>query len=147
MPQTPPMVNRTLECLKKQKDCYVQLLAIARQQQKAIDEQNDPDLMKALQDKNTLLQTLQTLDEEIQSALKVLSDLDRALMIQKGQALKDEAAQVLEELIAVEDACAKILKDKKEETTDQMKVFQERKQGLKGYGESGGKSSRFSQEG
>jgi len=147
MPQTPPMVNRTLECLKKQKDCYVQLLAIARQQQKAIDEQNDPDLMKALQDKNTLLQTLQTLDEEMQSALKVLSDLDRALMIQKGQALKDEAAQVLEELIAVEDSCAKILKDKKEETTDQMKVFQERKQGLKGYGESGGKSSRFSQEG
>jgi len=147
MPQTPPMVNRTLECLKKQKDCYVQLLAIARQQQKAIDEQNDPDLMKALQDKNTLLQTLQTLDEEMQSALKVLSDLDRALMIQKGQALKDEAAQVLEELIAVEDACAKILKDKKEETNDQMKVFQERKQGLKGYGESGGKSSRFSQEG
>ena len=147
MPQTPPMVNRTLECLKKQKDCYVQLLAIARQQQKAIDEQNDPDLMKALQDKNTLLQTLQTLDEEMQSALKVLSDLDRALMIQKGQALKDEAAQVLEELIAVEDSCAKILNEKKEETTDQMKVFQERKQGLKGYGESGGKSSRFSQEG
>ena len=145
MPQTP--VNRILECLKKQKDCYVQLLAIARQQQKAIDEQNDPDLMKALQDKNTLLQTLQTLDEEMQSALKVLSDLDRALMIQKGQALKDEAAQVLEELIAVEDSCAKILNEKKEETTDQMKVFQERKQGLKGYGESGGKSSRFSQEG
>jgi len=145
MSQTP--VNRILECLKKQKDCYVQLLAIARQQQKAIDEQNDPDLMKALQDKNTLLQTLQTLDEEMQPALKNLSDSDRVLMIQKGQALKDEAAQVLEELIAVEDACAKILKDKKEETTDQMKVFQERKQGLKGYGESGGKSSRFSQEG
>jgi hypothetical protein len=147
MPQTPPMVNRTLECLKKQKDCYVQLLAIARQQQKAIDEQNDPGLMKALQDKNTLLQTLQTLDEETQSALKNLSDSDRALMISKGQALKDEAAQALEELIAVEDACAKILNDKKDETVEQMKVFQERKQGLKGYGESGGKSSRFSQEG
>ena len=147
MPQTPPMVNRTLECLKKQKDCYVQLLAIARRQQKAIDGQNDPDLMKALQYKNTLLQTLQTLDEEMQSALKNLSDSDRALMIQKGMAIKDEAAQVLEELIAVEDACAKILKDKKEETADQMKVFQERKQGLKGYGDSGGKTSRFSQEG
>ena len=147
MPQTPPMVNQTLECLKKQKDCYVQLLAIARRQQKAIDGQNDPDLMKALQDKNTLLQTLQTLDEEMQSALKNLSDSDRALMIQKGMAIKDEAAQVLEELIAVEDACAKILKDKKEETADQMNVFQERKQGLKGYGDSGGKTSRFSQEG
>jgi hypothetical protein len=141
------MVNRTLECLKKQKDCYVQLLAIARQQQKAIDEQDDPGLMKALQDKNTLMQTLQTLDEEMQSALKSLSDSDRALMIPKGQALKDEAAQALEELIAVEDACTKILKDKKDETADQMKVFQQRKQGLKGYGESSGKSSRFSQEG
>jgi len=147
MPQTPPMINQILECLKKQKDCYTQLLEIARRQRKAIDEQNDPDLIKALQDKNTLLQTLQGLDEEMQPFLKNISDSDRALLIQKGQALKDEAAQVLEELIAVEDACAKILNDKKEETADQMKVFQERKQGLKGYGESGGKSSRFSQEG
>lgn len=147
MTQTPPMINQILECLKKQKDCYAQLLEIARRQQKAIDEQNDPDLIKALQDKNTLLQTLQGLDEEMQPFLKNISDSDRALLIQKGQALKDEAAQVLEELIAVEDACAKILNDKKEETADQMKVFQERKQGLKGYGESGGKSSRFSQEG
>ena len=145
MPQTP--INRILECLKKQKDCYVQLLAIARLQQTAIDEQNDPDLMKALQDKNTLLLTLQTLDEEMQPILKNISDSDRALLIQKGQALKDEAAQTLEELIAIEDACAKILNDKKEETVEQMKTFQERKQGLKGYGESGGKSSRFSQEG
>ena len=37
MPQT--TVNRISECLKKQKDCYVQLLAIARLQQKAIDAQ------------------------------------------------------------------------------------------------------------
>lgn len=147
MPQTPPMINRMIECLKKQKDCYVQLLAVARQQQKAIDEQNDPDLMKALQDKNTLLQTLQGLDEEMQPVLKGMSDSDRTLMIQKGQALKNEAAQTLEELIAVEDACAKILDDKKEDTIEQMKVFQKRKKGLKGYGQSGGKSSRFSQEG
>ena len=145
MPETPS--DRILECLKKQKDCYVQLLAIARLQQTAIDEQNDPDLMKALQDKNTLLLTLQTLDEEMQPILKNISDSDRALLIQKGQTLKDEAAQTLEELIAIEDACAKILNDKKEETVEQMKTFQERKQGLKGYGESGGKSSRFSQEG
>jgi hypothetical protein len=145
MPQT--QINRIIEGLKKQRDCYVQLLGIARRQQKAIDAQNDPDLMKALQDKNTLLQTLQTVDEEMQPALKNLSDSDRTLMIQKGQALKDEAAQTLEQLIAIEDACSKILKDKKEETADQMKVFHERKQGLKGYGETGDKSSRFSQEG
>ncbi|HKI69473.1 MAG TPA: flagellar export chaperone FlgN [Verrucomicrobiae bacterium] len=141
------MINRIIECLRKQKDCYVQLLAIARRQQKAIDEQNDPNLMKALQEKNTLLQALQALDEEMQPILINLSNSDRTLMIQKGQALKDEAAQTLEQLIAIEDACAKILRNKKEETAEQMKVFQERKKGLKGYGESGGKSSRFFQEG
>ncbi len=147
MPQTPPVINRMIECLKKQKDCYIQLLAVARRQQKAIDEKNDPDLLKALQDKNPLLQTLQELDEEMRPVLKSMSDSDRKLMIQKGRALKDEAAQALEQLIAVEDACAKILKDKKEDTFEQIKEFQERKKGLKGYGESGGKSSRFSQEG
>ncbi len=147
MPQTPPLINRMIECLKKQKDCYVQLLKVVRRQQKAIDEQNDPDLLKAVQDKNPLLQTLQELDEEMQPVFKNMSDSERKLMIQKGKALKDEAAQALEQLIAIEDACANILKDKKEDTLEQMKVFQDRKKGLKGYGESGGKSSRFSQEG
>ena len=141
------MINRMIECLKKQKDCYVQLLKVARRQQKAIDEKNDPDLLKAVQDKNPLLQTLQALDEEMRPVLKNMSDSERKLMTQKGKALKDEAVQALEQLIAIEDACAKILKDKKEDTLEQMKVFQERKKGLKGYGESGGKSSRFSQEG
>ena len=147
MPQTPPMINSMIECLKKQKDCYVQLLKVARRQQKAIDEKNDPDLLKAVQDKNPLLQTLQELDEEMRPVLKNMSDSERKLMTQKGKALKDEAVQALEQLIAIEDACAKILKDKKEDTLEQMKVFQERKKGLKGYGESVGKSSRFSQEG
>jgi hypothetical protein len=87
------------------------------------------------------------LDEEMQPVLKNMSDSDRKLMIQKGRALKDEAAQALEQLIVIEDACSKILKDKKEDTVEQMKVFQERKKGLKGYGETGGKFSRFSQEG
>ena len=141
------MINSMIECLKKQKDCYVQLLKVARRQQKAIDEKNDPDLLKAVQDKNPLLQTLQALDEEMRPVLKNMSDSERKLMTQKGKALKDEAVQALEQLIAIEDACAKILKDKKEDTLEQMKVFQERKKGLKGYGESGGKSSRFSQEG
>jgi flagellar biosynthesis/type III secretory pathway chaperone len=147
MPQTPPLINRMIECLKKQKDCYVQLLKVAGRQQKAIDEKNDPELLKAVQDKNPLLQTLQELDEEMQPVLKNMSASERKLMTQKGKALKDEAVKALEQLIAIEDACAKILKDKKEDTLEQMKVFQERKKGLKGYGESGGKSSRFSQEG
>jgi hypothetical protein len=147
MPQSSPEINRMIECLKEQRDCFVQLLAVARRQQKAIDEKNDPDLLKALQDKNPILQALQTLDEEMQPALKNMSDSDRQLMIQEGKELKDESAQTLEQLIAVEDACAKILKDKKEETLEQIKELQERKKGLRGYGQAGGKSSRFSQEG
>ena len=83
----------------------------------------------------------------MQPALQSLSETDRASMIEKGQALKDEAAKALEELIAMEDVCAQIIKDKKDETFEQMKVFQEHQKGLKGYGDSGGKSSRFSREG
>ena len=147
MPQTPPVITRMLECLKQQKQCYVNLLEVAKRQKKAIDEQNDQDLLQALQDKNPHLQTLQALDEEMQSALQSLSETDRTLMIEKGKALKDQVAQALAELIAVEDACAKILKDKKEYTFEQMKVFQEHQKGLKGYGDSGGKPSRFSREG
>ncbi len=147
MPQIPPVITRMLECLKQQKQCYVNLLEVARCQKQAIDAQNDQDLLKALQDKNPHLQTLQALDEEMQPALQSLSETDRKMMIEKGKALKDEAAQALEELITVEDACAKILKDKKEDTFEQMKIFQEHQKGLKGYGDKGGKSSRFSRKG
>lgn len=147
MSKSPPEINRMIECLKKQKDCFVQLLAVSRRQQKAIDEKSDADLLKAMQDKTPILQTLQELDEEMQPILKNMSDPDRELMIQKGKTLKDEAAQVLKELIESEDACAKILKDKKENVQEQIKEFQERKKGLKGYGDSTGKSPRFSQEG
>ncbi len=147
MPHTPPVITRIIKCLEQQKDCFLQLLELSRRQKKAIDEQNDPDLMKAMEDKNPLLQTLQALDEEMQPALQSLSETDRALMIEKGKALKDEAAKALEELIAMEDVCAQIIKDKKDETFEQMKVFQEHQKGLKGYGDSGAKSSRFSREG
>ena len=147
MPQIPPVITRMLECLKQQKQCYVNLLEVVRRQKQAIDAQNDQDLLQALQDKNPHLQTLQALDEEMQPAMQSLSETDRKMMIEKGKALKDEAAQALEELITVEDACAKILKDKKEDAFEQMKAFQEHQKGLKGYGDSGGKSSRFSREG
>lgn len=147
MPNSSPVIDQMMDCLKKQKDCYAQLLAIAHQQQKAIDEKNDAGLLQALQDKNPVLQTLQKLDAEMQPVLKGMSDTDRNLMIQKGHALKDEAARMLEELIAVEDACAKILKDKKEDALEQIKALQEHKKGLKGYGPSGSKPSRFSQKG
>ncbi len=147
MPHTPPVITRIIKCLEQQKDCFLQLLELSRRQKKAIDEQNDPDLMKAMEDKNPLLQTLQALDEEMKPALQSLSETDRALMIEKGKALKDEAAKALEELIAMEDVCAQIIKDKKDETFEQMKVFQEHQKGLKGYGDSGGKSTRFSREG
>lgn len=147
MPETPPVITRMIECLEQQRDCFRQLLEVSRRQKKAIDEQNDPSLLKAMQDKNPLLQTLQTLDEEMQPTLQGMSEAERELMIQKGQAVKEEAAQALEQLIAMEDACAQIIKDKKEETFEQMKIFQEHQKGLKGYGASGGKSSRFSREG
>ena len=147
MPETPPAITKIIKCLEQQRDCFLQLLELSRRQKKAIDEQNDPDLMKAMEDKNPLLQTLQSLDQEMQPAMQSLSETDRALMIQKGQAVKDEVAQALKELIAMEDVCAQIIKDKKEETFEQMKVFQEHQKGLKGYGDSGGKSSRFFREG
>jgi flagellar biosynthesis/type III secretory pathway chaperone len=136
-----------MECLKKQKDCYTQLLEIARRQQKAINEKSDPGLLQALKDKNPILQTLQTLDEEVRPTLNSISDTDRQLMIQEGQGLKDEIAQTLEQLIEIEDACSKFLKDKKQDIFEQIKELQEYKKGLKGYGQSGGKSSHFSQEG
>lgn len=148
MPETPPPIARMIACLEQQRDCFRQLLEVSRRQKKAIDEENDPALTQAMQDKNPLLETLQSLDDEMQPVLKNLSEAERELMVQHGQTVKDEAAEALKQLIAMEDASAEIIRTKKEETFEQMKIFQEHKKGLKGYEDKGGgKSSRFTQEG
>ena len=148
MPQTPPDITRMINCLGKQRDCYVRLLNAVRRQRKAIEEENDEALAKAMEAKNPLLLQLQELDEEMKPLLQNMSETDREQMLPKGKALKDEAAQTLEQIIAEEEVCARLLNKKKDETFEQMKVFQEAKKGVKGYKETGGgKRSRFSREG
>ncbi|NIP99405.1 MAG: hypothetical protein GWM98_02475 [Nitrospinaceae bacterium] len=147
MSSTPTIVTRMLECLAGQKECYGQLLALAKLQKQAIEDHSDENLQQVMQDKNPVLLTLQALNEEMQTALPNLSETERALMIEQGKTLKDETAAVMNQLIEVENECAKFLEEKKEDLFQQLKILKESKNGLKGYGETGGKSSRFSQEG
>lgn len=147
MTSTPPNVARILECLKKQKDCYTRLLAVAQRQKDAVESENDQALSEVMKDKNLLLADLQKLEEEIQPLIQNLTEADRDVMIGQGLQLKNEAEQVLKDLIAVEDASAEMLRDKKEKTFEQMKAFKETQKGIQGYKDAGGKPPRFSRKG
>ena len=147
MPTTPPNVTRMIDCLKQQKDCYSQLLQMAHRQQKAIESENDDELSLAMEAKKPMLLALQKLEEEMQPVLQNMPEADRKIMIQQSGKLKDNTANTLKQLIAVEDECAQLLSDKKDKTFEQMKTFRETQKGIKGYSETGGKSSRFSRKG
>ncbi len=148
MPQTPPTVTQMIQILGKQRDCYVLLLDAARRQRKAIEEENDEALTKVMKAKNPLLLRMQELDEEMKALQQNISATDRELMLPKGKALADETAKTLEQIIAEEEVCARLLNKKKDETFEQMKAFQEAKKGVEGYKETGDdKPPRFSQEG
>ena len=148
MPHTPPPITQMIQILGKQKDCYSLLLDLAQQQRKAIEEENDENLSKVMETKTPLLLKLQALDEEMQPLRQNMSEADRELIPPKGKTLIDEAAQTLKLILAEEEVCARLLNEKKDETFEQMKVFQEAKKGVKGYKDTdGGKPPRFSREG
>lgn len=145
MPQTPPAITRIINCLGKQRDCYVLLLNVAQRQRKAIEEENDEALTKVMEAKNPLLLRMQELDEEMKPLMQNMTEVELEQMPPKGKALKDEVAKTLEQVIAEEEVCARFLNKKKDETFEQMKALQEAKKGVKGYKDTGGgKKSRFS---
>ena len=147
MPQDLTSTDKIIECLKEQKEHYARLLVLAHNQKQAIDGQDDQALLKALADKNPVLQTLQELENNLQELLNKLTESEKDQVIEQGKPIKDEIAQSLGQLIAVEEACAKILQDKKDETFEQMKVFQEHQKGMKGYGDNTGPAPRISRKG
>ena len=145
MPQTPPAITRIINCLGKQRDCYVLLLNVAQRQRKAIEEENDEALTKVMEAKNPLLLRMQELDEEMKPLMQNMTEVELEQMPPKGKALKDEVAKTLEQVIAEEEVCARLLNKKKDETFEQMKALQEAKKGVEGYKDTGGgKKSRFS---
>lgn len=148
MPQTPPAITRMIDILGKQRDCYVLLLNVAQKQRKAIEEENDEALTKIMEAKNPLLLRMQELDEKMKPLKQNMTEVELGQMLPKGKALKDEVAETLEQIIAEEEVCARLLNKKKDETFEQMKEFQEAKKGVKGYKDTGdNKPPRFSQEG
>ena len=130
--------------MQDQKNCFTELAALAGQQQKAIDDDDEARLVRTVNDKNPWIQSLQKADGEIVRILDAMTAEEKATLRREADPLRVEINAALENLIEKEERCAQDLKDRKLQTDEQLREFKQRKEGLKGYGAAKKKRTRFS---
>ena len=137
-------ISKVLDCLQDQKKCFTELADLAGQQQKAIDDDDEARLLRTVNDKNPWIQSLQKADGEIIRILESMTPEEKETLSREADPLRTEINAALGTLIEKEERCAEGLKGKKLQTDEQLREFKQRKQGLKGYGTTTKKRTRFS---
>lgn len=137
-------ISKVLDCLADQKKCFFELSDLAGQQQQAIDDDDEAQLLRTVNDKNPWIQSLQKADTEIIRILDAMTPEEKATLSQEAGPVRAEINTALETLIEKEERCAETLKDKKNLIEDQLREFKQRKQGLQEYGSAKKDPRRFS---
>ena len=137
-------ISKVLDCLQDQKKCFTELADLAGQQQKAIDDDDEARLLRTVTDKNPWIQFLQKADGEIIRILESMTPEEKETLSREADPLRTEINAALGTLIEKEERCAEALKGNKLQTDEQLREFKQRKQGLKGYGTTQKKRTRFS---
>ena len=144
MTETHNSISKVLDCLREQKKCFIELSALAGQQQQAIDEDDEARLLRTVNEKNPWIQSLKKADGEILQLLESMTSEEKAALSREADPLRIEINAALGTLIENEEYCAEVLNDKKIQTDEQLREFKQRKQGLKSYGATQQKRTRFS---
>ena len=133
-----------MEGLEAQKQGYLQLLELAGQQKAAIETGDDARLVELVKDKQACVAELSRSEKQLTTLTESLSEADRQTMQQQAGPLQKEVLDLIEQLIAVEDACTGTLTSKKLETQDELTDLKTRKQSIQQYGMFKNKGTEFS---
>ncbi len=119
--------------LKKQKDCYQQLLIHLARQQEAVAKQDDEALMTAIKGKNEYVQILHSLEQEVDAQIEQMTQDQQDKVAGETETLRGEIMTSLEQLIAGEEECRKALTQQRYELEKQMVEFKKKKSLFQGY--------------
>lgn len=133
-----------LEGLAAQKQGYTHLLELAGQQKAAIDASDDARLVQLVKDKQACVAELTQSEKTLTAATEALTDAERRAMQERAGDLQKEVLNLIEQVIAVENACTEALKSKKLETRDELADLKNRKQSIQQYGMFKNKGTEFS---
>ena len=124
-----------LDWLSQEKTLYDQLLQKVREQKSAVEMDDETGLLKIITEKDRLIHSIRQMDEKIQNWMRQAPDHQRAPVNDATGPIRDEIENRVEEIIALEASCRKILGERRALIGDQIKSLKSRKTMLKGYGD------------
>ena len=125
-----------LEFLRIEKKCYDEVLSLMKEQIQAIEQEDEKSLDAVVEKKSGILQTARTNETRLEKFVTGLSENELAKAGKQAGELKTGIETVLAKIIEIENNCQAELKARKFLTQDKIIDLKQRKNLLKGYGNS-----------
>lgn len=109
-------------------------MATLKEQKRAIENQNEEQVLKIIEEKNTLIDRFKKFEEEVEAQLKFLSPQEIEGLAQEAEILKDSLEKILEGIICLEEECGAKISSTMQEVEKKIISLQKGKKIGKGYG-------------
>ena len=103
-------------------------------QVKAIDQNDEPLLTQILDEKEAVIESLVSDDQELEKGVALLDDKSRIAIASKLKKLGDQVESEIQKIIGMENDCEKKLLNEKSELFEKMRSTKNGRTLLKGYG-------------
>ena len=105
-------------------------------QVKAIDQNDEPLLTQILDEKETVIESLVSDDQELEKGVALLDEKSRVAIASKLKELGTQIESEIQKIIGMENDCEKKLLNEKSELFEKMRSTKNGRTLLKGYGVS-----------
>ena len=105
-------------------------------QVKAIDQNDEPLLTQILDEKEAVIESLVSDDQELEKGVALLDDKSRIAIVSKLKKLGAQVESEIQKIIGMENDCEKKLLNEKSELFEKMRSTKNGRTLLKGYGVS-----------
>ena len=113
-------------------------------QVKAIDQNDEPLLTQILDEKEAVIESLVSDDQELEKGVALLDDKSRIAIASKLKKLGAQVESEIQKIIGMENDCEKKLLNEKSELFEKMRSTKNGRTLLKGYGVSARIKSKIS---
>ena len=113
-------------------------------QVKAIDQNDEPLLTQILDEKEAVIESLVSDDQELEKGVALLDEKSRVAIASKLKELGTQVENEIEKIIRMENDCEKKLLNEKSELFEKMRSTKNGRTLLKGYGVSARIKSKIS---
>ena len=113
-------------------------------QVKAIDQNDEPLLTQILDEKEAVIESLVSDDQELEKGVALLDDKSRVAIASKLKELGTQVESEIQKIIGMENDCEKKLLNEKSELFEKMRSTKNGRTLLKGYGVSARIKSKIS---